>query len=271
MLAIEYRSLHTLAPVCWMWLGGYCGFAALVNPALLPSIIAISCWLVFQVRSRSAWSPLVAALAFMVVFSPWPIRNAKVFHAFIPLRTTVGFELWMGNHPGADGFLDETLFPMYNPAELADYKARGEVAYSAHKSDLAKHFIRDRPIVFARMTGLRAWRFWTGTGSRNGSWIFSVHAVFTTIFGFTGLWLLARAKRYSFVILLGLPIVMFPLPYLVTHAEFRYRLVLDPLLTLLSGYALTELYGFLVSSRGPGSRVIRSLAKPPLNAAGRAV
>ena len=46
--------------------------------------------------------------------------------------------LWMGNRPGATGFLDESLFPSFNPAELQDYKTRGELSYTAHKSDLAK-------------------------------------------------------------------------------------------------------------------------------------
>jgi hypothetical protein len=29
------------------------------------------------------------------------------------------------------------------------------------------------------------------------------------------------------------------LPYYITHAEFRYRLVIDPLLTILAAYAVT--------------------------------
>ena len=65
----------------------------------------------------------------------WPIRNACRFHAFVPLRSTAGFELWMGNRPGATGFLDESLFPMYDKSELASYVAKGEVAYMRDKSD----------------------------------------------------------------------------------------------------------------------------------------
>jgi hypothetical protein len=54
----------------------------------------------------------------------WPMRNAKVSHAWIPTRTTVGFEVWMRNRLGADGFLDESLFPTYNQKELSSYKKR---------------------------------------------------------------------------------------------------------------------------------------------------
>jgi hypothetical protein len=34
-------------------------------------------------------------------------------------------------------------------------------------------------------------------------------------------------------------LMLFPLPYYITHAEFRYRLVIDPLLTILAAYAVT--------------------------------
>ena len=49
-----------------------------------------------------------------------------------PLRTTVGFELWMGNRPGANGYLDESVFPTFNEQELNDYARTGEVAYCVH-------------------------------------------------------------------------------------------------------------------------------------------
>lgn len=248
-MVMRYRETAAMTAVRWMRLGAYCGLAALVNPALLPALVAISLWLVFQRRKSAAGWPILAAITFVVVFAPWPIRNAKVFHAFIPLRTTVGFELWMGNHAGADGYLDETLFPMYNKAELADYGTRGEVGYSAHKAALAREFVYARPATFARMTALRAWRFWTGTGSRNGSGIFAMHAVFTTAFGLAGLALLARSRKYALAILFALPVTLFPLPYLITHAEFRYRLVLDPILAMFAAYTLTEMFRYAAQVR----------------------
>lgn len=240
-LAMRYRNLDSVTPARWVKLGVYSGVAALVNPALLPCLLAIFLWLVFVTCSKASWSPAITAITFLLVFSPWPVRNAFVFHAFIPLRTTVGFELWMGNHAGADGFLDESLFPMYNQAELSDYVARGEVAYSAHKAALAGAYVRSQPAIFIRMTALRAARFWTGMGSRNGSNFFAAQAIFTTGFGFAGLFLLVRSRRIALAILFALPLLVFPLPYFITHAEFRYRLILDPVLTIFAGYAVTEL------------------------------
>ncbi len=225
-----------------MTIGAATAFVGLVNPALLPVLFCIILWLAFQ----SGLSPryrvvriALAASAFLVVFSPWPVRNARVFHAFIPLRTTVGFELWMGNRAGAAGFLDESVFPMYNPQELADYNTRGEVDYTAHKSELAKQYIAANPLAFASLTGRRIVRFWTGTGSQGGSPIFALHACLTSLFGILGLWMLRHRVRLAS--LFTIPLLLFPFPYYITHAEFRYRLVLDPLMTVLSGYALARI------------------------------
>jgi hypothetical protein len=177
-----------------------------------------------------------------LVFSPWPIRNAVVFHALIPLRTTVGMELWMGNRDGAKGFVDESVFPTFNKQELHDYETMGELAYTAHKSELARGYIATHPAAFLRLTSVRIARFWFGTGSENGSPLFALHAILTTCFGFVGLGLLVREKRVAIATLFALPLLLFPFPYYITHAEFRYRLALDTLLSILAAHALVTIY-----------------------------
>ena len=226
---------------CWTWvfLGAYCALAGLLNPALLPALAAPLLWLAWKTRSNARNYPLLAALSFTVVFAPWPIRNARVFHAFVPLRTTVGFELWMGNREGASGYLEERLFPMYNHIELAEYQRLGEIGYTTQKSTLARQYIESHTFRFFCMTGLRIFRFWTGTGTKGGSPTFALHAYFTSLFGLGGLFLLWRQRSHALATLFAGPLLLFPLPYYCTHAEFRYRLVLDPLLTLLASHCLT--------------------------------
>ena len=145
----------------------------------------------------------------------------------------------MGNRAGATGFLDESVFPIFNRGEYDQYVAKGEVAYMQDKSALARAYIRAHPSEFLRLSGIRFIRFWTGTGSRDGSVIFILHAVLTTALGVTGIWRLWQRRRFSLAALFLLPLMLFPLPYYITHAEFRYRLVVDPLLTILAAYAVS--------------------------------
>jgi 4-amino-4-deoxy-L-arabinose transferase-like glycosyltransferase len=239
MIALALRCGHRPGRLLWALMGGYCGLAALVNPALLPALLAVFGWTAWQTRKAFRYSRLLGLLVFLLVFAPWPLRNARALGAFIPLRSTVGFELWMGNRPGATGFLEESLFPLFNRQERDLYAAKGEVAYMRDKSTLAKAYIRAHPAEFLRLSTVRFIRFWTGTGSKDGSILFSMHAVLTTVLGGMGIWLLCRRGRVRLAVLFLLPLTLFPLPYYITHAEFRYRLVVDPLLTMLAAYAVS--------------------------------
>ncbi|MGD0797217.1 MAG: hypothetical protein ABR910_05790 [Acidobacteriaceae bacterium] len=241
MVALALRCRRSSSLATWMLLGSCAAIAGLINPALLPSLAAIVGLAAFETWSASRTAPLLGILAMLLVFSPWPIRNAIRFHAFIPTRTTVGFELWMGNRPGARGYLDESIFPMYNPHELASYISMGELAYTREKSAEAWCYIRAQPVRFFALSARRFLRFWTGTGNQSGSPVYAVHAVLTTVLGFTGLVMLYRRRMRCIADLMALPLLLFPLPYYITHAEFRYRLNIDPLLTVLAAYALTQL------------------------------
>lgn len=239
MLSVQKtRSAHF-----WLICGGACGGIGLLNPALLLSVMGLAGYTLFRTTAAPARRKRIAACVagFLLVFSSWPIRNALIFHSCVLTRTTIGFELWMGNHPGASGFLEPSLFPTYNRAEIAAYEEQGEIAYTAHKSRLARTFIQAHPRTFILLSLRRISRFWTGSGTRPESLLFIVHAILSTFLGCSGLYLIWRDGQkilfHSFII----PLVLFPLPYYITHAEFRYRLLLDPTLTVLSARALAWL------------------------------
>jgi 4-amino-4-deoxy-L-arabinose transferase-like glycosyltransferase len=238
MIALALRCEQKPSKSLWALMGAYCGLAALVNPALLMALLALLGWAAWQTRKTLRYSPLLGLLLMLLVFAPWPIRNARALGAFIPLRSTVALELWMGNRAGATGFLDESVFPIFNRWEYDEYVSKGEVAYMQDKSALAKAYVRAHPSEFLRLSGVRFIRFWTGTGTRNGSFIFALHAVLTSALGTVGFWRLFERRRFSLGALFLLPLMLFPLPYYITHAEFRYRLVVDPLLTILGAYAV---------------------------------
>jgi hypothetical protein len=222
----------------WAAMGVLCGLAGLINPALILALLSIYGWAMWQERKRLTKAAFLGLLAFILIFAPWPIRNARALHAFIPLRSTVGYELWIGNRPGATGFLDESPFPIFNKGEYDSYTAKGEVRYMADKSQLARDYVWAHPFGFVKLSFLRALRFWSGTGTKDGSWVFAAHAILTTCFGLFGLWHLVK-WNLGLAVLFCLPLALFPLPYYITHAEFRYRLVLDPILTILAAYSLT--------------------------------
>jgi 4-amino-4-deoxy-L-arabinose transferase-like glycosyltransferase len=243
MVALAIHAASNPGKGLWVVMGAYCGLAMLVNPSLMPALFAILVWTIYQIRPVWRYGPWICWLTLFAVFAPWPLRNAQVLHAFIPLRSNFGYELWQGNHPGAVGVFDARLEPLQNKLEYADYAAKGEVAYMNDKSTQAKAYIRAEPGRFIRLSAERVVRFWTGAGSADNSGAVEAHTIVTSLLGLVGLAALferRRAKDRARAMLFLLPIVVFPLPYYITHPDFRFRLLLDPLLTILSAYAVTR-------------------------------
>jgi len=251
-IALALQCVRRPSVAVWVLLGATSGGAALINPALLLVCLAIIGWAAYQ--SRRTTSPsyvLLSLLMAFLVLAPWIVRNERTLHAFIPVRSCFGFELWNGNQPGGGGLLQEGLHPTYNRSELALYTSLGEVRYMQQKATLAKAFIRSHPGEFVRLTLKRVVLFWTGAGQPSGgstSGVIVFFTMFTTVLGIAGLILLLR-RRKSLALLYALPMVIFPLPYYVTHADLRYRLVLDPLMTILAAYALTRAYSQMSGKR----------------------
>ena len=95
----------------------------------------------------------------LIADMPWVLRNYVLFHRFIPLRSNLGLELWIGNHPSSDGttygkISDEgrgTFFWAHHPfSPLAERKGemlrlRGKGDFMAGKMAEATEFIRSDP------------------------------------------------------------------------------------------------------------------------------
>ena len=233
----------------FLWAGAGCAIAGLVNPSLLPSLGLILLWSAWQAQTV----PWAAMLAFLVLFSPWPLRNYAKMHAFIPLRSNAPYELWEGNRPGTDGETDPFAGPPRNRGESARFLAEGELGYMNEKRAIAVTWIAAHKSEFAKLTALRVIRFWSGSSKSPGS------LIPLAIGGFAGLYLLRRAKRL--LVLFSLPLIIFPLPYYITHADARFQFVIDPLLAMLAGYACESFFAWCARRPAP----IPRLASAPAN------
>jgi 4-amino-4-deoxy-L-arabinose transferase-like glycosyltransferase len=240
MVALALYGLGHAGPWYWPGVGVYCGAAMLVNPSLAPALCAMLGWTIYQTRTK----PLLCWLTLLAVFAPWPLRNAYALHAFIPFRSNFGYELWQGNHEGASGLFEATLEPLKNAQEYAAYADQGELVYMRRKGALAHTYLRTHPGMFLTRSTERAIRFWAGAGSHENNFVIEWHAIVTSLLGWAGAALLYRQdRRLAWLFLL--PLLLFPLPYYVTHPDFRFRLVLDPLLTILSAYAVVRSHTLL--------------------------
>lgn len=244
-----------LSPQLGLWarFGLLAGFAALTEPSILVVVtflLAYAAWRLAHAGKRWLLPGVVASLVIAATISPWLIRDAVVFHRFIPMRDSMGLELWMGNNGYSVRWTSDQLHPLHDADELAAYNA-GELAYMDHKAQQARTYIHDHPRWYVWMCARRALYLWTGYWSFDKDYLAQEpadpenvpFATCLTLIGLVGLFLAWRrypfeAFRYAGVLFL------FPVIYYFTHPEPYHMRPLDPLLAILGCYAVYAFGGF---------------------------
>jgi len=235
----------------WAGFGLLAGFAGLTEPsvlAVIPFLLVLACWRLARGRKRWFVPGCVAGVVMVAVLSPWMIRNALDFHRFIPMRDSMGLELWMGNNGYDLRWTSDDLHPLHDPEELADYDRMGELAYMDHKMQQAKAYIQLHPRWYAGMCLRRAVYLWTGFWSFNPEYLALEpmdppnipFATCLTLMGLLGIvlaWKNAPSEglRYAGVLFL------FPLIYYFSHPEPYHMRAVDPLMVILGCQAILVL------------------------------
>jgi len=238
LFAVSFRSAEDPSASNWLWMGLTAAASLLVNPSLLPIVLCCFAWAIYRTRAGSMIGPAIGVLLCVALSMPWAVRNSRRLHAFIPLRSNLGYELWQGNRPGSDGFFLADLHPNVNAVEFQRYEALGEVGYMHEKLEIARKLILNNPGRFTVLSAKRTYYFWAGIGRHSSSAVV-VYITATSVLGFVGLILLWRQNRALAAYFL-FPLMLFPLPYYITHPDYRFRLVIDPILVALAAYALSS-------------------------------
>jgi hypothetical protein len=53
--------------------------------------------------------------------------------------------------------------------------------------------------------------------------------------------------------LFALPLVIYPLPYYITHADVRYQFVLDPVIVILAAFACESFFAWCARRPAPAA------------------
>lgn len=235
----------------WAGFGLLAGFAGLTEPSVLvvvPFLMALACWRLAMEGQRWLLPGIVGSLALAATLAPWLIRDAMVFHRFIPIRDSMGLEMWMGNNGYDLRWTSDDLHPLHDADELAEYNSIGELAYMNEKEEQAKAYIADHPAWYAWMCVRRSFYIWTGFWSFNRDYLKLEpmdpanipFATGLTLLGLLGL-LLAWSEKPFEVIRYGGVLFLFPIMYYFAHPEPYHLRPLDPLLVMLGCSAILTL------------------------------
>jgi 4-amino-4-deoxy-L-arabinose transferase-like glycosyltransferase len=230
----------------WLEFGILWGVAALNSTSLLSFLPAAGLWAWYrraQRGKRSLAGVVLASVVFFACITPWLVRNYQTFGKFIFIRDNFGAELRMGNGNGADGTWMEYLHPTQDVYAMRQYQSMGELAYVAMRRQEALDYIKADYARFAELCFKRFVYYWAGSpkatqppwmnGAKNSLFLASSVLMF---------WGLARALRFHKpgVWLLFWLMLLYPAIYYVVFPSPRYRVPIEPEMTILCVFVLTE-------------------------------
>jgi hypothetical protein len=230
----------------WCAYGLLWGIALMANATLLALLPICLAWAAWRLGNATRLTTLAAGIVILCCV-PWTVRNYRVFHAFVPLRSVLGLQLWVGNNPNAKVMWLGTQHPIHETAERDKYVAMGEIAYMEEKRRNALSYIFSHPAHEAQLISGRFVMFWSGGAEHpiddflrtNSNWfryvlLFNLCASAGAL---AGIVLLFR-RRSVYAIPLAVGPIVFPLAYYMTLALPRYRHPIDPTLILLLAYGI---------------------------------
>jgi 4-amino-4-deoxy-L-arabinose transferase-like glycosyltransferase len=224
--------------------GLFAGLAALNDPVVLSVVPFLAAWRYWR-RSRGGCSPLVPAaamaLGFVLVVTPWFVRNYQTFQTFVPFRDTLGLELHVGNNGDSSHFAPQGYHPSASSGEFQEYRALGEIAYMERKRQEALAFIRAHPGWFLTVTLRRVFYMWTSFWSFDPAYQaqepFDLPNIFLStlvdVLALAGLYRAFR-QRSRLAVPCAIVLLFFPLVYYITHWEDYYRRPIDPVFVILA-------------------------------------
>ncbi len=240
---VAAQKLHLRSPLAWLGFGALYGVTALSNPSivsLLPVFLLIAIYKVWRVRGAWFRKGLLASVAFTAVCLPWMVHTDRAMHQRFFLRDGFWLEFYAGNDGNTFNSNDEAAHPASNPAEMQQYLALGETAYIAQKGVLAKAWVSHHKLFFAGLCVRRAVRFWTGFWSFGRAYLadqpfdlpnvpFCLFLTWAMLRGIRRWWRDAPGTLLPFLC----AVVVFPLPYYLSHSSADYRQPIEPIIVLL--------------------------------------
>jgi 4-amino-4-deoxy-L-arabinose transferase-like glycosyltransferase len=227
--------------------GALAGAATLVRPSWILFLpLAFACGLIYGPRSKQWLLAVAVSTGFLVVMTPWWVRNYRVTGHFVPTTLQVGASLYDGWNPQATGASDMRFVPAFAAVQRSADADRPEPDGFEYRLD--RRFRRaawdwacanpGRVVQLAAIKFLRIWNVWPNEPTF-AAWPVRLVVLVT----YVPLMLLAALGARQAVVygwpgaLCWLPAVYFSLLHTVFVSSIRYRQpAMLGLIVLAAGY-----------------------------------
>jgi hypothetical protein len=211
---------------------------------------------------------------YVALMAPWWVHNYRLYGQFVRLDLADGTTLILENSESFERHgLDWSVDPPWQPfATISDPVARNDAMKRA-----ALNYIRDKPMVWLAASFDRLRRFflpWPDTLTEHSTRLAPALAIRVTcaavtvpVFLCAFLAPLIFPERRRAMMLTIIPIVYLTVLHAATHALWRYRMPLDPLLVTLAAGPFALAWGHVarfISSRWASTFAAKGARSPPL-------
>jgi 4-amino-4-deoxy-L-arabinose transferase-like glycosyltransferase len=223
--------------------------ATYVRPTAWPllAVFPLLAWLVER-QTRSALLVLAVSLTTAaVLFAPWVQRNYNLFGSFVLVAANGGTNLWMGNNPASNGgYMSLPPTPALNEVERDRHFGREAIAFiRTHPLAYLKLSVRRAVATFDRESIGVVWNQ-TGLERRFGSRVLMPLKALSSLFwwsmlllGVVGVVRTLRQGRARALWPLLAALAFFAVVPILTVAQDRYHVPIDPLLAIFAAFALS--------------------------------
>lgn len=248
---IAQRIHRSSNPWAWIGFGALYGITAHSNASVmstLPFLLGFALWQAHKAGKRWALNGALTMLTFVLVLTPWTIRNYRTLGVIVPIRDNIWLELYaddFGNAPfdrTSPATCDNRPYPASSPVEMKKYLSMGEIPYLLEKKALSLADLRNHPhyAFLIAKTLRRIVYYWTGYWSFSadelrdqpytpGTVFYLSSVTLLMLFGIRSLWRTHRTAVMPYLLLIG----SFPITYYLTHPMMDYRQPLEPAVVVL--------------------------------------
>lgn len=233
------QSIEKSTAIRFLLSGFFLALATLTRSVILPFAITAFCLLLFLHRKQA----ILAILSFLLLISPWVIRNSLLHQKLTGIETSMGYNLYLGYHPQGNGSF--VFGPSLDLLTILDDAERDRIG-----TEKAIEFIQAQPERFIPLA-INRLGFFFGLEKRVLMYFYgnnllgyvplplllTISAVLLLPFVITSVsaaFGLAYLRGRPEHVLLGLLFLGYVLPHVFILSEDRFHLALVPYIAILA-------------------------------------
>lgn len=246
-------------PRAVLW-GACIAAATYVRPTAWPMLLIfpLIAWGVDRQWRAAVVTLLVSLLTASVLFAPWVYRNYLLFDRFVLVAANSGPNMWMGNNPASNGgYMDLPDRAFANEVDRDRYFGREAVEFiKSHPLDYVKLSLRRAVATYDRESIGVVWNE-AGLKRRYGPSVLMPLKLLSSaywwsmlVLGLFGAAVILRQRLATRLWPVLTAFLFFGAVPILTVAQDRYHIPIDPLLAIFGAWGALELLRGLRSSPG---------------------